>query len=357
MAMMTKTRKKDKVASVTRMKVAILIASDNSGGLGKYVIDLGNRLASQCETYFIGNETFRAALQSDVDFTALDARRAGWNPLFLWRLYQALKRGSPQIIHAHGNAAVRALAMIKPLLDAKCIGTVHWHITRRRECRPYERLDGVIGVSNEVIRQIRAPLNTAIYNGVSPLDGATPPLTREQLGVGADEKLVLAIGRLVKGKGFDVLLHAVAPLQARLLLVGSGPELPVLQRLAAELGIARKVIFAGHVDNAARLMPLADLVTIASRREGFSYVLAEALLNGVPVISTRVSGPVELLPTQLLVDTGDADALGKLMAEALADPDVVRLALRERFAWARQHLTLDAMVASNLAFYQRVLAR
>ncbi|MBF0551168.1 MAG: glycosyltransferase family 4 protein [Deltaproteobacteria bacterium] len=137
---------------------------------------------------------------------------------------------------------------------------------------------------------------------------------------------ILAVGRLVVTKGFHTLIEACALLKGRgidfsCLIIGSGPEEPRLKRLVEKLDLTSKVRFAGMLQPAEALKyyPQADVLVMPScvrhnDRDGIPNVLLEAMVMGVPVISTRVSGIPELVrdgETGLLVEPDDPVALAE----------------------------------------------
>jgi glycosyltransferase involved in cell wall biosynthesis len=166
-----------------------------------------------------------------------------------------------------------------------------------------------------------------IGNGVDidtfrPHDEASRGSQRRSLGLG-DRHLAVSVGRLVPAKNFDCLLEAwsltVPNLDAdwRLVLVGAGPLEAELQAKAAGLGIDDTVVFAGHQDNSEEWLAASDLFILASRYEGLSNALLEAMATGLPVVVTRVSGVRELVEETgagIVVPTGDVEALARAVA-------------------------------------------
>ena len=149
---------------------------------------------------------------------------------------------------------------------------------------------------------------------------------------------ILTVGSLKPVKNHALLLRAFARLampQARLMIVGQGPEEGSLRQLVAELGLGQRVILAGFHADPAALYATADLFALSSDHEGFGNVLVEALSYGLPVVSTDCpAGPAEILGGGRwggLVPVGDEEALAGAMAAALSAP-VDRDALRARAA-------------------------
>ena len=127
-------------------------------------------------------------------------------------------------------------------------------------------------------------------------------------------------------KNHALLLRAFALLErpdARLMLLGNGELEPDLRRLAAELGIADRVIFAGFHPDPTPFYRTADLFVLSSDYEGFGNVIVEALACGTPVVSTDCpSGPAEILADGefgALVPVGDAQALARAIDRRSTD--------------------------------------
>jgi glycosyltransferase involved in cell wall biosynthesis len=151
------------------------------------------------------------------------------------------------------------------------------------------------------------------------------------------EHTIVAVGRLVPLKGYDVLLRAVASLRAtrdvRLTIVGDGPALGDLQTLATKLGIAGAVTFAGNQSNPWRFVARADVFALTSRTEAFPSVLVETMSLGVPVLATDCSAGVrECLrdgACGLLVPPEDPGAIARGLERLFGDAE-----LRAAFAVA-----------------------
>lgn len=197
----------------------------------------------------------------------------------------------------------------------------------------YPLADRVIAVSQGVAEDLLdfAPALAGKIEVVpNPIDlDATRRMAREPVGQEAaawfDRRVVVAVGRLHRQKGFDLLIRAFAEvlregLDWKLLIVGEGPERGRLQRLVAELALEERVWLPGFIRNPYALMARSHLFVLSSRYEGLPTVLIEALALGLPVVAADCySGPREILggDYQFLVSPGDARALGGAMLEAM----------------------------------------
>ena len=181
------------------------------------------------------------------------------------------------------------------------------------------------------------------------------PINRQFLrGVGRRERkpthTVVAMGRMVPQKGFDLLLRAFALCAERnptwtLRIYGDGDERKRLRDLAADLLIATRVEFNQNTPEPEKVMQESDLFVLSSRYEGFPMVLLEAMACGLPVISFDcLSGPREMISSEIdgvLVPAENVEALAHAMDRLMRNEDerlrlgVRAVAIAERFGLAQ----------------------
>ncbi len=173
----------------------------------------------------------------------------------------------------------------------------------------------------------------------------------------------LFIGRLVPYKGLRYLIEAMAKVNTNLVLIGDGPERPMLESMASELGIRNKIHFLGKVDSEAELVGLIHgseglvLPSITSA-ENFGLVQLEAMACSRPVIVTRLESGVscvgEHLKTCYMVEPRDSMELGEAMSSLLRNS---QMAIdmgkngKERFL---NHFTIEKMVQGHLDLYNKL---
>jgi len=144
------------------------------------------------------------------------------------------------------------------------------------------------------------------------------------------EPIVLAVGRLTRQKGFDLLIRAFAGVRHefpnwQLVIIGAGPEYPSLRDLAEHLNIGDRVVFQAPVRDIESWMSRAGLVVQPSRFEGFPNVVLEAMGMGAAVVSADCrSGPAEIIQDGVngrLVPVDDLERLTEVMAGLMRQPE------------------------------------
>jgi glycosyltransferase involved in cell wall biosynthesis len=152
--------------------------------------------------------------------------------------------------------------------------------------------------------------------------------TRRVLGIGPDSFTVGWIGRMTAVKRTSDVLLAFKRLRergvdARLCMVGDGPDREPLERRAHELGIMRNTLFLGYQEDVAPFYAAFDAMILPSGNEGTPVSAIEALAAGRPVVATRVGGVPDVVrdgEDGFLVDTGDVDMLADRLARLAEDP-------------------------------------
>lgn len=163
-----------------------------------------------------------------------------------------------------------------------------------------------------------------IADGVrAPVRRREAGTVRRELGIPGDALVVGSVARLARQKRFDRLLRAVAPLGpgVHLLVAGEGEEEEAMRALGARLGIAERLHLPGFRADVGDVLAAMDVFAVSSDREGMANAMLEAMMAGVPVVSTEVSGAREALDGGAgVVVPRDETALARALGELLADP-------------------------------------
>ena len=180
----------------------------------------------------------------------------------------------------------------------------------------------------------------------------------------SSQPIVLFVGRLVPYKGVDVLLDAMAGLNAVALIVGDGPQRDALEAHARRLGIADRIRFLGSVtdEQLGSLYRSCDVFVLPSvtRQEAFGVVQLEAMAAGKPVVSTDLGTGVGWVnrhgETGYVVPPRDARALGDALSRLLENPELRRSMGDAAMRRVRSAFTVDRMIDDTLALYRDVMA-
>ncbi|WP_144637729.1 glycosyltransferase [Bordetella genomosp. 13] len=273
-------------------------------------------------------------------------------PWILLRLLAAIRRERPAVVCSHGlfcNLLVAAARLLRPGAF-RCVAFEHnspgAHYRQTGQARlkrlllrlGYGRHDRVVGVSRGVVDDLVAmapslrPKCRHVYNGVAlaqvRAQARACPAPLDDDGT----VYVVAVGRLVEGKGFATLIAAAQLLDDPgicIIVVGDGPLRADLEAEIARVRPGSPVHLAGHADNPFPMLAAADIFVSVSERESFGLALVEALCLGVPVVATDCpSGPAEILQDGRfgeLVPVGDAAAVARVIGALARDPARRRL--------------------------------
>lgn len=263
------------------------------------------------------------------------AKASRWDARVLPRLVTTLAHLSPDVVHTHlftslswGAVAARA-AQVPVVVHTQ--HAVHdddhrYLPTIRRGLAPL--LDAIVGCNAATVRDLRArgyapgvPA-VAIDNGIPLAGRPQASLTRAPFTIGA-------VGRLVPIKGHDHLLEALALLRregadARLVLLGEGPERGALEARVRQLGLGDVVSMPGSVHDVSDRLASVDLFCQPSLSEAMPMALLEAAAAGLPLLVTDVGGAPTLLQHGAggwIVPPGDPAALANAVRDALVLTD------------------------------------
>ncbi len=280
----------------------------------------------------------------------------------------AAREFRPHIIHTH-----MAKAGLVGLLAAESAGvrvTVHTYhgdihtghfgaarsalfATLQRRVRA--RTTAAVFVSRSLLHTIRRRVGLPRRFAIVPPAVTAPPRTmsraeaRRKLGLPENAPVVGWLGRMARVKNLPLLVEAFArgaPRDAALLLAGDGPRRKEAERAASRAGVADRLFMTGWLSETAAFYAATDVTALSSRTEGFSLSAAEALLAGVPVVTTSAAGVLDVLGAD---DSGPP--LERLDGVILArDERMLAAALDAAFE------TLDALRASTGAAAARLAA-
>ena len=287
-------------------------------------------------------------------------------PALIWRLFQRLRLLNPDVVHCHNAMATIAGAWVGKLRGATVISTRHGLVAPphkiRREIKfsiTGRACDWVVGVCDATVKNLRSlPFArglrmTRIYSG-APIAGPSGERQKNDLFT------LVSVGRLVALKDFETSLRAFAAAHSRLtatrlIIVGDGPQAPILKSLANELGVAADVLFTGETTDIWQHLQVADAFLMSSRSEGLPIALLEAMAGGLPAIVTDVGGMSEVIrltDSGLIVPVGDHRAMAEAIVR-LAQDRPLRQRMRAAATSAYQNcFTPEQMAERYLGLYR-----
>lgn len=153
-----------------------------------------------------------------------------------------------------------------------------------------------------------------------------PGVLKSELGIGQHEKVIIHISNFRTVKRIPDIIESfrlvAKELDAKLLLVGEGPEKTAMEELVLELGLQDAVIFTGKRDDLPELLAISDVMFLLSEKEAFGLVLLEAFACGVPSVATAVGGIPEVVEDGVngfLVELGDVKMAAARAYQLLTD--------------------------------------
>jgi GalNAc-alpha-(1->4)-GalNAc-alpha-(1->3)-diNAcBac-PP-undecaprenol alpha-1,4-N-acetyl-D-galactosaminyltransferase len=314
------------------------------GGSSRAAVDLANHFASRGHSVCLPGLARTGEWHYDLDegvepveLTRNAPLEKSWK---IWaqtvtKLRSLLRRVRPDVVFSIGalpnfvaiaaNAGLRAPLVLSERADPAVMEGRRYPLFRNLVYR-FQRADAFVVLTEEAAAVARGWMADervhVIPNPVPASAVARPP-------GGCGERTVLAVGRLVPQKGFDMLLNAWALIAGshpgwRLRIVGEGADRPLLEAQVARLGLGDTVELPGFDPNPFAQMARAELFVLSSRYEGFAHVLVEAMACALPVVAMdSPSGPRGIVRDGVdgfITPRGDVPALAAAMSKLIGDP-------------------------------------
>ena len=280
----------------------------------------------------------------------------------------------------HATSAWLAKQMLEQPGDLKIVTTLHGtDITLVGQDPSYrsivkfsiERSDGLTAVSEFLKRETVAAFGCfgcdvrVIPNFINVAHFGRRPDSRHRNALAEPgEKIIMHVSNFRPVKRVDDVVRVSArvmeKLPARLILVGDGPDRPLAEERARNLGIGDRVVFLGKQDSVAELLACADLFLLPSESESFGLSALEAMASEVPVVGTRCGGLEEVVQDGLsgrLLPVGAVDAMASAAVEILSDPDRQREMGGAGRAEAESRYSAERVLTMYESYYEEVLAR
>lgn len=336
------------------MKLAFFIPDLKGGGAQRMIVNMANEFAAgghNVDLVLVQNEgKYHELVSKKVNVIDLGKTRALFS---IFALTKYIKTVKPDILLSalfYVNVIAVLAKRLAPSAKTKIIVTERNHISLKAEnsaswadrAAPwivrltYPLADAVVGISAGVAQDVQKCMNAPpdrvnwIHNPVvtDDLIENLKTAANDEWFEASSSPVIVMSGRLVVQKDYETALHALKKAlkkqELRLLILGEGKLEQEIKKLSQDIDIEKNIYFKGFVENPLSYMKRADLFLLSSRHEGFGNVVVEALLCGLPVVSTDCpAGPAEILNDGefgTLVPVADPDAMAKAILETLAAP-------------------------------------
>ncbi len=360
------------------LRIAMMLESDGPGGAEYVLIQLSEELRRR------GHSVVPVGPDRGMGWLDRVLRERGFHtekfslrrPLdigCLRGMVGMLRRNEVDLIHSHEfTMAVYGAAAAK-ILRRPYVVTIHGahaivNAWRRRTALRWaiRGSRAATAVSDHTSRLLESALKldhgtlATVRNGI-PVRTGDAAVFRAELGLGADDLLVVAVGNLRPGKAHRCLLDALVGLdRARvprwhLAIAGRGREKEPLAQAALAAGVADRVHLLGHRDDIPAILAAADVFAMPSLFEGLPLAILEAMFAGKPVVASAVGGIPEAIRDGIegrLVPAGDVAALSRALDELLVD--VARRAASG--AAARRRAEAEFTISHMADAYERLYA-
>lgn len=309
-----------------KLKIGI-VCYPSVGGSGIVATELGKLLAEKGhEIHFISSSMpFRLnKVYSNIYFHEVEVNQYSvfkyppYDLALSSKIAEVAKREKLDLLHAHyaiPHAVCAFLAKQMVGEHLKVVTTLHgtditvlgYDLSLKSIIKfAIENSDEVTAVSSSLVKQtydLIAPQKEihTIHNFIEQKEetGEDVSLLKKEYGIKEGEKVLIHVSNFRQVKRVtDVVrafYHVQQKVDAKLLLVGDGPEMTAVCYLVKDLDIVDKVLFLGKQENVDDLYAISDLKLLLSEKESFGLVLLEAMANGVPCIGTNIGGIPEVI--------------------------------------------------------------
>ena len=287
------------------MKIVHFVLSDSFAGIEQHVDEVLTNFSSH-KLILICNESIASYFDKSINIYKV--KNFGRRSFFgKYKLKKLIKDIDPDIIHTHGSKTSSIISSIKTK-NYKHVATIHGV---KKNKKIYEKADLIIGVSDKALEGIN-------HETICINNWWHPKLKKIQ---NKNNKYALAVGRLEKVKGFDLLIASWKNICANLVIIGSGKERNKLNELIEQNNLSEKVkiIDAVKKEELLNYYQDASVLIISSRDEGGPRVALEALYLEIPVISTDVGHMPQILPKELLAEKNNQSSLQDMLEKYVDD--------------------------------------
>lgn len=376
----------------SRLTILYGIGQLSIGGAERQLYELAshidtNKYRPLVFTLSPGGHYFDLLCQHHIPVIEL-TRKTAYDPVPIWKIAQVIRRENVQVLHTFGFYAglfgrLATYLNRPPLIISSERATRAW--MKHLHNPTYFAIDRLLGwrtdvfIANaEAVKQFAMSDKglpperiVVVYNGIdsarfSPVSDDNQTALNGKYGFLSDDKVIGMVARLDPVKDHETFFAAAKTLLnhqpgAKFLIVGDGPLRTELGITVQQLGIQSSVCFAGtqHGDNLIEHMARMDVVVSASKSEGCSNSILEAMCMGKALVVTDVGGNPELVcsgKTGLIVPAADSYTMAQAIATLLNNEEMrIRMGQNAR-EYAQRKFSVARMVAETTQIYEQKLA-
>ena len=309
------------------ISVLFLIPTLDRGGAENVLVDLVNHMDQSkfqitVQTLF-DKDSQKDRLREGIEYRSFLYHQFHGNSRLFARipaglLYRLIVRKRYDVVVSYLEGPTAHIIAGCPYRDSKKVGWIHVEMKKERQLsvgfssmgsalQAYQRYGRLVFVAETVKNSFEGIAGKhfsnacVLYNTIdSSAIKSKAKANNPKAVFSKDEFNIVSVGRIIDAKGFDRLAHVQKQLRSsgyhtHVYILGAGPDMEKISSYIEEQGISDVFTFLGFHKNPYPFVAGADLFVCSSRREGFSTAVTEALVLGIPVVSTNCSGTYELL--------------------------------------------------------------
>ncbi|MBS5386560.1 MAG: glycosyltransferase [Clostridiales bacterium] len=294
-------------------------------------------------------------------------KKPGLDLNIIFRLVSILRKERPDILHSHRYSCVYALI---PSIICRVHGRLHTvhNIADKEIPRVYRKL---MKIAYHFLRVTAVAINEGVKDSIIEcykLESNIVPIIKNGVDISKfysgkknETVTLINVGRFSPQKNHMLLIKCLANVlkytrNIKLILIGEGELKDKIEQFVRELGITENVYFTGNISNVEEYLASADIYVMTSDYEGLPLSVIEAMAAGLPIISTKAGGVVNLIKdgqNGVLIDVGDEAAFSRVMIDLIEDPEKRIKMGKESQELAREY-SVERMVGEYEALYLKL---
>ena len=324
------------------MKIVHFISSVTYGGIEQHVHELSLDQQVNNEVIIICTHTIKPFFEKDFNVYALKNFSRN-NIFYILKLLLVLRKINADIVHTHGSKTTSIFIKLRQFINVSHVATLH---NIKKNMAPYNKSKYVIAVSN----QITKGLDTK-YSVISNWINFNHENISESI---KQEDHAIAVGRLEKAKGFDLLIKSWINVKRDLYIYGDGSQIQYLRKLIKKLNLDDKIFIKDPLTHKEILKEYikAKVLIISSRNEGGPRVALVALALGTPVLSTNVGHMNSIFPKEFLAEPDNEDSLRSFLEQYVDSIDDINQ--QSIYKYVREEFNLQSQSKKIMSIYNEI---